>query len=120
MEEVLEVDDVNVVSVEPSEPEPPTLNAKELADLQVSQFQVRAYEAEMQLEIIKKDAYLQQIDPSGRLNQMLAAIRSKSNNLAEAKTFYRDTVTAIETRLGVNLKEWAYNDQNGVLSKVSE
>lgn len=120
METVLEVDGNEIQAVEPSEPEAPRLTFKELADLQLYQFQTRAYAAEMELEIMRKDAYLKQIDPAGKLSGMFNVIRAKSNNLSEARVALEKTRKEIETRLGLELENYAFDDLTGILSKVDK
>lgn len=116
--EVLEVDGIEITEVPPDEPQPLQLTKDELHRLQLSQFQARAFEAEMKLEIFKRDLYLKQIDPQGLLAQMNALIRGRSNETAEAKTSYAAVVKQIEDRLKISLKDYAYDDLNGVLSRV--
>lgn len=104
---------------QPLEPTPPTLTKDELFKLQLTQFQTRAFEAERNLEMFKKDLYLKQIDPDNKLQQMMAIIRSKTDEAVRVKAEYAKVVSEIEARLGINLKEWAYDDLNGQLSKVT-
>lgn len=96
------------------------LTKDELNALQLFQFQARAFEAEMQLEVLKKDAYLAKIDPESRLAKMMALIRGRSNEAAIAKQAYTKTIADIEARLSISLKEWSYNDENGLLSRVDQ
>ena len=114
---VLEVDDIDIVEVEPT---PPQLTREELFALQLAQFQARAYDAELQLEIIKRDAYLKQVDPQGQIARMAAFIRGRADEAATAKTAYAEAKKKIEERLKIDLKEWAYDDQTGLLTKVDQ
>lgn len=104
----------------PQEPESKNLSRDELYKLQVAQLQVRAAEAELNLQMYQRDAYLKQIDPEGKLKTMAGYIRSRSDEAALGKQAYAQIVKEIEARLGINLKEWAYNDENGLLSKVDQ
>lgn len=125
-EEVLQViekieDFKPIDSVElPQEPVPPSLTKEELNRLQLTQFKIRAFEAEMQLEMLRRDLFLKQIDPEGRLQKMMSLIRGRTDEAVVAKQEYNNTVKSIEGRLSISLKEWAYNDDNGELTKVDQ
>lgn len=118
---VLEVDGIEITEVppeEPQEPQPLVLTKDELHSLLLTQFQIRAYEAEQKLETIRRDLFLRQIDPEGRLNQMNSAIRGRNEEAATARTEYAKTVQSIEDRLKIKLKEYGYDDLTGQLSPV--
>lgn len=117
---VLEVDDIDIVEVAPEEPQQPQLTKDELFALQLAQFQARAFEAELQLEIIKRDAYLRQVDPKGQLKAFAAFIRGRSDETVAAKAAYADAKKKIEERLKIDLREWAYDDLTGLLTKVDQ
>jgi len=104
----------------PQEPESKNLSRDELYKLQVAQLQVRAAEAELNLQMYQRDVYLKQIDPENKLKTMAGYIRSRSDEAATGKQAYAQIVKEIEARLGINLKEWAYNDENGLLSRVDQ
>ena len=104
----------------PQEPESKSLSRDELYKLQVAQLQVRAAEAELNLQMYQRDVYLKQIDPENKLKTMAGYIRSRSDEAATGKQSYAQIVKEIEARLGINLKEWAYNDENGLLSRVDQ
>lgn len=104
--------------LEPQEPTPLTLTKDELHRLQLSQFQARAFEAEQKLEMIKRDIFLKQVDPDGKLQQMMALIRGRTDEAAQAKAEYAKVVKDIEERLKINLKEYAYDDNTGLLSAI--
>lgn len=118
VEPPLEVDGIEIVEVPPEEPTPPSLTKDELYKLQLTQMQARAAEAEAALEIFRRDLLQKQIDPENKLGRMSAFIRGRSNEAATAKAAYDEVVKQIEDRLKITLKEWAYNDENGQLSKV--
>jgi hypothetical protein len=118
--DVLEVDGIDIVEVAPEEPQPPQLTKDELHALQLSQYQARAFEAELQLEMLKRDAYLKQVDPKGQLKAFAAFIRGRSDEAAVAKTAYAEAKKKIEERLKIDLREWAYDDQTGLLTKVDQ
>lgn len=118
VEPPLEVDGVEITEVPPEEPTPPSLTKDELYKLQLTQMQARAAEAEAALEIFRRDLLQKQIDPENKLGRMSAFIRGRSNEAATAKAAYDEVVKQIEDRLKITLKEWAYNDENGQLSKV--
>jgi hypothetical protein len=105
-------------ALEPQEPAPLALTKDELHRLQLSQFQARAFEAEQRLEMIKRDQFLKQVDPEGKLQQMMALIRGRTDEAAVAKAEYAKVVKDIEERLKILLKEYAYDDQNGQLTKL--
>ena len=121
LDPVLEVGDgIEIIEVppEPQEPTPPTLTKEELHKLQLTQAQTRAANAEAALEMLRRDLLQKQIDPENKLARMGAFIRARTNEAAAAQAAYQETIKAIETRLGINLKEWAFNDENGQLSRV--
>jgi len=105
---------------EPQEPTPPALTKDELHRLQLTQFQARAFDAEAKLEMIKRDLFVKQVDPEGKLQQMMSIIRGRTDEAVAAKQDYAKTVKDIEERLKLNLKEWAYDENNGVLSRVDQ
>ena len=105
-------------AVEPQGPQPLYLTKDELFRLQLAQFQSRAFEAERALEMIKRDAFLKQVDPEGKLQQMMGLIRGRTDELVVAKNDYAKVVNDIENRLKINLKEFAYDDLNGLLTRL--
>jgi len=109
-----------VAPEEPQEPTPPALTKDELHRLQLTQFQARAFDAEAKLEMIKRDLFVKQVDPEGKLQQMMSIIRGRTDEAVAAKQDYAKTVKDIEERLKLNLKEWAYDENNGVLSRVDQ
>ena len=100
------------------EPQPVSLTKDELFKLQLTQFQARAFEAEQKLEMIKRDLFLRQVDPEGKLQQMMALIRGRTDDATLARAEYAKVVAEIEARLKINLKEYAYDDNTGQLSVV--
>lgn len=110
--------EVDIQETNPDEPVVPILTKDELSKLQISQLTIRAAEAELNLQLLQRDIYLAQIDPEGKLKQASAIARSKSDEIALGKQAYNKITKEIEARLGITLKEWAYNDENGQLSKV--
>lgn len=112
--EDIEITDADIVH----EPQPLKLTKDELLHLQLTQFQTRAYEAELRLEMLKRDLYVKQIDPQGQLQQMASFIRGRSDEAAASKAAYMKLVASIEERLSIKLSEYAYNDDNGELQKI--
>lgn len=104
--------------LEAQEPQPLHLTKDELAALQLTQFQTRAFEAERNLEMLKRDLFLKQVDPEGKLQQMMSFIRGRSDEAVAAKAAYAKVVNDIEARLKISLKEYAYDDLTGKLSRV--
>jgi hypothetical protein len=100
------------------EPQQLALTKDELARLQLSQFQTRAFEAERNLAMLQRDLFLKQIDPEGRLQQLMALIRGRTDEAVVAKNDYAKVVNEIENRLKISLKEYAYDDLNGNLTKI--
>jgi hypothetical protein len=116
----MEVDGIDIVEVPPSEPAPLSLTKDELYRLQIAQLQVRAAEAELALQMLQRDLFLKQVDPEGKLKTLASIIRTRSDESSFGKKAYAEVTKEIETRLGINLKEYAFDDQNGQLSKVDQ
>jgi hypothetical protein len=103
---------------QPSEPAPLALTRDELMRLQLSQFQTRAFDAEQRLAMLQRDLFLKQIDPEGKLQQLMALIRGRADEAAQAKADYAKVVAEIEARLSIALKDYGYDDLTGMLSKI--
>jgi hypothetical protein len=106
----------------PKNHEPVTLfmDQVDLANLERLHAQMRAAQSELILQQMARRSYIEKIDPTGGLNQIDSSIRKLSSERAESEKEYKDLTAAIESKLGISLKEYAYDDKTGALRFVNE
>jgi len=114
--EVVAAPEVNPEDLQ--EPVRPTMTRDEIRDLQLYQALARAADLEVQLESIKRDMWVKQIDPEGRLMQWGVLLRTRGQECAEAKKNHEKTKTSIESRLKLKLSDYAYDDETGELKAL--
>ena len=100
------------------EPEQLHLTENEVLKMEKLSTQVRACDGDQMITLSQKNAYIQKVDPQGviaRFDQRLTALRQERQ---EAEQEYRAVTALINKRLGIDLKDYAYDDKSGVLRKV--
>lgn len=104
----------------PSEPEPPRLTSDEMKELQILNFALRCFAAERELATMKRDELLKIIDPKGALRQFAGTIQHLTSEHNDSMGKMARLVNNIKERLGVDLKEYTYNEETGILQKLSD
>lgn len=102
------------------EPEPPRLTSDEMKELQVLNFALRCFAAERELATMKRDELLKIIDPKGALRQFAGTIQHLTSEHNDSMNKMARLVGNIKDRLGVDLKEYTYNEETGLLQKLED
>lgn len=63
----------------------------------------------------RRAAYLQKIDPEGQLAKMDQELRAVAERSSTAKRQYMEVVKSIESRLGIKLSNYSFDDESGAL-----
>lgn len=91
-----------------------------LSDME--RLELRALEAEAKLVQFESRAlmtqrleYLLKIDPDGKLAAMDRDIQSLNQQLQQKKQEYASTLKKVERRLGINMVEYSFDDETGLL-----
>jgi hypothetical protein len=100
------------------EPETLKLTELELARLEQYGAKIRACDSERLVVLSQKNAYIQQIDPIGHLGKYDSKMSALRQERDEADSGYQAISAAVEKRLGIKLKEYAYDDTTGQLNHV--
>lgn len=102
--------------------EPKVLKLTEVELLKVEKLtsQLRACDNEIVLTQATKNAYIQQIDPQGQLGKFDSKIQALKRERMEAEATYKELSSKVNARLGIDLKDYAYDDNTGVLRKIGE
>lgn len=93
------------------------LTTEERLHLRLYESETVRWAAESHVRGQQRDAYLRKIDPEGKLAKMSQEARAVAEKSAEAQKQYQATVKAIESRLGIVLKEYSFDDVTGALHK---
>ena len=93
------------------------LTTEERLHLRLYESETVRWAAEAHVRGQQRDAYLRKIDPEGKLGKMAQEARAVAEKSAEAQKQYQATVKAIESRLGIVLKEYSFDDVTGALHK---
>lgn len=98
---------------------------KELCLTEVEVLRLRLFHAEQERSVkaytlasINRASYLKQIDPQDNLSKLDADIRSSTASSEEARKRYQETVQSAESRLGINLTEYTFDGDTGLLRKI--
>lgn len=94
------------------------LTTEEMLKMQLFEEEAVAGDAQTRLLMYEKDAYIRQIDPQGKLGELIRGIQEASKKNANAKTKAKELKASIEARLNIKLEEYAYNEVTGQLNKV--
>ena len=70
------------------------------------------------LATIKKLSYLKQIDPNDQLAKFDQELAALNQQRADAQKQYQETLEAAQSRLGLNLQDYTFDGQTGLLRKA--
>ena len=76
-------------------------------------WKIRAYDAEF--KIIQKQLYVSSVDPEGKIEAYDRDIRALLVDNAEAKRKAEEVRKAASERLGIDIANYSYDDQTGLL-----
>lgn len=93
------------------------LTTEERLHLRLYESETVRWAAESHVRGQQRDAYLRKIDPEGKLAKMSQETRAVADKSTEAQKQYQATVKAIESRLGIVLKEYSFDDVTGALHR---
>jgi hypothetical protein len=93
------------------------LTTEERLHLRLYESETVRWAAEGHVRGQQRDAYLRKIDPEGKLAKMTQESRAVAEKSADAQKQYQATVKSIESRLGIVLKEYSFDDVTGALHK---
>jgi hypothetical protein len=97
-----------------------SLTENELLRMEKLSTQVRACDSEVMITLSQKNGYIQKIDPQGALGRFDQKINALKQERSEAEVGYRTTTAQVEARLGIKLKDYAYDETTGVLRKIGD
>lgn len=81
---------------------------------------VRAANAELLTMLGERKAYLQKVDPGGILENMARRIQALREEKAASEAGYKESLASAEKRLGISLKDYAYDEVTGILRPVGQ
>jgi hypothetical protein len=96
------------------------LTELELAKMEKLSTQLRACDGEVMITLSQKNAYIHQIDPQGAIQKFDQKINALKQERVEAEMEYKTVSAGVETRLGIKLSDFAYDDKTGVLRNIAE
>lgn len=99
-------------------PEPLALTRVEMLQLDRAHALVRAATSELKLYRTEKLAIVASLDPQGLIARIDGTIAHTKQEHADATAIQANARKEIETRLGINLAEFSYDDVTGALHKV--
>lgn len=102
--------------------EPVVLRLDELTILKLSKYQaqIRAVTSEISMQSTQRQAYVKQVDPKGLLDIYDKKILALKDEYVAAKNEYILVAEKVKATLGVDLKQYTYDEQTGVLHANTE
>ena len=96
------------------------LTQLELYKIRAHEAEARASLAEAQLLLLRKELYLEKIDPEGQYAAFERDIKNMAtaHNLSQQK--YMEAKDQVEKRLQIQMKDFSYDDETGVLMPHTE
>lgn len=116
--ELMEVKEA--IQVEPQEPERKFLTKEELLGFELFEARLEMLKAKADMLLIKRELYLKEVDPNGIFHKMGDDIKKNNSAVGELKEKHEAFRKQIQERLGVNLKDYAFDDETGLLNFVAD
>lgn len=82
--------------------------------------EVRAGQAQFTLESMQMAQYVASIDKDGVINKMQVGLRTLAQHVQTVEAAYNALREETGKRIGINLREYSFDDQTGVLHKHGE
>lgn len=101
-------------------PEVLRLDETTLLKLKGQDAETRALKFELQNHILTKEKLLAQVDPQGVLKALDKKIQQLSQEYSVANQEYGKVRDEIGSELGIDMKEYSYDDKTGVLHNINE
>lgn len=91
------------------------LTRDELLRLKLAETEIRASESAKKLALLERAQLLAKIDPSGQLAGLEQALSGAVSSGSKAMSAYSQVASEIETRLGIKLADFSFDDETGTL-----
>ena len=102
-----------------AEPKVMALSEVELLRMEKLSTQVRACDNEIIINQSLKSNFISQIDPAGQLQKFDSKLQALKQERMAAENEYKLLSKSIGDRYKIDMKEFAYDDQTGVLRRVA-
>ena len=101
--------------------DPKTLKLTELELARLEQYseRIRAAGSEHMVVLSQKNAYIQQIDPSQNIAKFDAKLLALRNEQTQGNEAYASVAKQAGERLGIDLREYSYDDVSGQLNHIA-
>ena len=80
--------------------------------------QMQAYQSDILNRNIALNAFIKSVDPSGQISKQQQAITATQAELVRARTAYEDARGSIEKKLGIDLRDYSFDTESGVLHEI--
>lgn len=92
-----------------------SLTRDELLRLKLAETEIRAAESAKKLALLERAQLLAKIDPSGQLAGLEQALSGAVSAGSKAMSSYAEVASEVETRLGIKLADFSFDDETGTL-----
>jgi hypothetical protein len=101
------------------EPKQLSLKETEVLSLKLYEAETRAATYAATIRQMEREAYLRKIDPENKLGKLEEEFRGYAKKANDYRNLYQRTITNIETRVGISMKDYTYDDDTGMLHPVA-
>jgi hypothetical protein len=102
------------------EPKKLFLTKEEMLNFDLHEARVECFKAKADAILVKRELFLKEVDPQGQYHKFGDALKQNNEKLTDLKNKHEALRKAIEARLGVSLKDYAYDDETGLLNFVAD
>lgn len=96
-----------------------SLKETEILSLKLYEAETRAATYAATIRQMEREAYLRKIDPENKLGKLEEEFRGYAKKANDYRGAYQRTITNIEARVGISMKDYTYDDETGVLHPVA-
>lgn len=104
---------------DPEQPRLLSLKETEVLSIKLFEAETRAATYAATIRQMEREAYLRKIDPENKLGKLEEEFRNFAKKANDYRGAYQRTITNIETRVGISMKDYTYDDETGVLHPVA-
>lgn len=97
----------------------PSLTEVELLKLKLAEAEMKCANLSANIKLMERNAYVTKIDPENKLGQIEAEIRSFLERASQSKNKYNETIASVESRVGIKMSDYSYDDETGTLVPVT-
>lgn len=101
------------------EPTVLSLTEVELLKLKLAETEIRYNNLAANAKLAERNQYLAKIDPENKLGRMESEIRQNLDKASSTKTRYSEVIASIESRVGIKMADYSYDDETGALIPIS-